>query len=44
MVFLDWQVNDKIIYQDNKIEILGIVFQRFIDLLTVAVPMWYDTV
>ena len=42
--FLDRQVNNSILHQDNKIEILGKLFQLFRDVLMVAVPMWYDTV
>ena len=46
MDFLDWQVDDsdRIMHQDNKIEILGIVFQMFRDVPMIAISMWYDTV
>ncbi len=38
---MDRQLNDKILHQQNKNEILGNVFQQFRDVLIVAVPMWY---
>ena len=37
MEFLDWQVNDRIMHQDNKIEILGKVFQEFRDVLVIEI-------
>ena len=39
---MDKQLNDSILHQQNKIEILGKVFQQFRDMLMVAVSMWYD--
>ena len=37
MDFLDRKVNDRIMHQDNNIEILGIVFQKFRDVLVIAI-------
>ena len=37
MDFLDWQLNDRIMHQDNKIEILGKVFQELRDVLMIAI-------
>ena len=35
--FLDRQVNQSILHQDNRIEILGKVFQKFRDVLMIAI-------
>ena len=37
MDFLDWQVNDRIMHLDNKIEILSNVFRKFRDVLVIAI-------
>jgi len=37
MDFLDWQVDDRIMHQDNKIEILGKVFQKVRDVQVIAI-------
>ena len=37
MDFLDRKVNDRIMHQDNKIEILGKVFQKFRDVLVIGI-------
>ena len=35
--FLDRQVNESILHQDEKIEILGKMFQKFRDVLVIAI-------
>ena len=37
MDLLDWQLNDRIMHQVNKIEILGKVFQEFRDVRMIVI-------